>query len=207
MLDIDHKAGILASASALSRIIAMKAFQPQSGYDIIGKVCGMKEDFQRQTIKTRLAVYELLRTLISTPEVASNLQQRDGPSSAFMTNLLELCRNERDPDCLIVWFDILRIFLQQYEPTQEVLEAVFAAFKAYYPITLPRLSQSGLTPEDLKSQLRKCFSSTYRLASLSLPFLIGKLDQGDGVTVNVKVSWSRSFRRYSVNLIYYRSMF
>ncbi|KAK0759732.1 hypothetical protein N5P37_007920 [Trichoderma harzianum] len=187
MLDIDHKAGILASASALSRIIAMKAFQSQSGYDIIGKVCGMKEDFQRQTIKTRLAVYELLRTLISTPEVASNLQQRDGPSSAFMTNLLELCRNERDPDCLIVWFDILRIFLQQYEPTQEVLEAVFAAFKAYYPITLPRLSQSGLTPEDLKSQLRKCFSSTYRLASLALPFLIGKLDQGDGVTVNVKV--------------------
>ncbi|EHK17051.1 uncharacterized protein TRIVIDRAFT_183390 [Trichoderma virens Gv29-8] len=186
MLDIDHKAGILASATALSRIIAMKAFQSQSGYDIIGKVCGMKEDFQRQTAKTRLAVYELLRTLIVTPEIASNLQQRDGPSSTFMTNLLELCRNERDPDCLIVWFDILRIFLQQYEPSQEVLEAVFAAFKAYYPITLPRLSQSGITPEDLKSQLRKCFSSTYRLASLSLPFLIGKLDQGDGVTVNVK---------------------
>ncbi|KAL7947306.1 Dos2-interacting transcription regulator of RNA-Pol-II domain-containing protein [Trichoderma barbatum] len=187
MLDIDHKAGILASASALSRIIAMKAFQSQSGYDIIRKVCGMKEDFQRQTPKTRLAVYELLRSLIATPAVASNIQQRDGPSFGFMTDLLELCRNERDPDCLIVWFDILRTFLQQYEPSQEVLEAVFAAFKAYYPITLPRLSQSGITPDDLKSQLRKCFSSTYRLASLSLPFLIGKLDQGDGVTVNVKV--------------------
>lgn len=187
MLDIDHKAGILASASALSRIIAMKAFQPQSGYDIIRKVCGMKEDFQRQAPKTRLAVYELLRSLMVTPEVASNLQQRDGASSQFMLDLLELCRNERDPDSLIVWFDILRIFLQQYDPSQEVIEAVFGAFKAYYPITLPRLSQSGITPDDLKSQLRKCFSSTYRLASLSLPFLIGKLDQGDGVTVNVKV--------------------
>ncbi|KAL6871905.1 Dos2-interacting transcription regulator of RNA-Pol-II domain-containing protein [Trichoderma novae-zelandiae] len=187
MLDIDHKAGILASASALSRIIAMKAFQSQSGYDIISKLCGMKEDFQRQTAKTRLAVYELLRSLMVTPDVASNLQQRDGASSAFMTSLLELCRNERDPDCLIVWFDILRIFLQQYEPSQDVLEAVFGAFKAYYPITLPRLTQSGITPENLKSQLRKCFSSTYRLAPLALPFLIGKLDQGDGVTVNVKV--------------------
>ncbi|RFU76176.1 hypothetical protein TARUN_6050 [Trichoderma arundinaceum] len=187
MLDIDHKAGILASASALSRIIAMKAFQPQSGYDIISKVCGMKEDFQRQAAKTRLAVYELLRSLMVTPDVASNLKQRDGASFGFMTNLLELCRNERDPDCLIVWFDILRIFLQQYDSSQEVIEVVFSAFKAYYPITLPRLSQSGITPEDLKSQLRKCFSSTHRLASLSLPFLIGKLDQGDGVTVNVKV--------------------
>lgn len=207
MLDIDHKAGILASASALSRIIAMKAFQSQSGYEIIRKLCGMKEDFQRQTAKTRLAVYELLRSLMATPEVASNLQQRDGASSGFMTDLLELCRNERDPDCLIVWFDILRIFLQQYDPSQEVLEAVFAAFKAYYPITLPRLSQGGITPEDLKSQLRKCFSSTYRLASLSLPFLIGKLDQGDGVTVNVKVSWLRSLIQNSINLIYFRSMF
>ncbi|KAL7786768.1 Dos2-interacting transcription regulator of RNA-Pol-II domain-containing protein [Trichoderma ceciliae] len=187
MLDIDHKAGILASASALSRIIAMKAFQPQSGYDIIHKVCGMKDDFQRQTAKTRLAVYELLKSLMVTPEVASNLQQRDGAASGFMIDLLELCRNERDPDCLIAWFDILRIFLQQYDPSQEVVEAVFGAFKAYYPITLPRMSQSGITPEELKSQLRKCFSSTYRLASLSLPFLIGKLDQGDGVTVNVKV--------------------
>ncbi|KAH0495742.1 hypothetical protein TgHK011_009273 [Trichoderma gracile] len=194
MLDIDHKAGILASASALSRIIEMKAFQSQSGYDIISKVCGMKEDFQRQTAKTRLAVYELLRSLMVTPEVASNLQQRDGASSGFMVNLLELCRNERDPDCLIVWFDILRIFLQQYEPSQEVLEAVFAAFKAYYPITLPRLTQSGITPEDLKSQLRKCFSSTYRLAPLALPFLVGKLDQGDGVTVNVKVDVLKSIK-------------
>ncbi|KAH6604323.1 hypothetical protein Trco_007769 [Trichoderma cornu-damae] len=187
MLEIDHKAGILASASALSRIIAMTAFQPHSAYDIIRKVCGMKEDFQRQTTKTRLAVYELLKTLVIDPEVATNLQQQGGDSSQYMIDLLELCRNERDPDCLIVWFDILRVFLQQYDPAQEVIEVVFDAFKAYYPITLPRLSQGGITPEHLKSQLRKCFSSTCRLASLSLPFLVGKLDQGDGVTVNVKV--------------------
>lgn len=197
MLDIDHKAGVLASASALSRIIAMKWFQPASGYEIIEKVCAMKEDFQRQTSKTRLAVYELLRSLLAAPEVASNLKQKDGASCSYLLNLLELCRNERDPDCLIVWFDILRNFLQQYDPSDEVVEKVFAAFKAYYPITLPRLSQSGITPEDLKSQLRKCFSSTHRLASHSFPFLVGKLDQGDGVTVNVKVrlplllAWNR----------------
>ncbi|KAL7921065.1 Dos2-interacting transcription regulator of RNA-Pol-II domain-containing protein [Trichoderma austrokoningii] len=194
MLDIDHKAGVLASASALSRIIAMKWFQPASGYDIIEKVCAMKEDFQRQTPKTRLAVYELLRSLLFAPEVAANLKQKDGASCSYLLNLLELCRNERDPDCLIVWFDILRNFLQQYDPSDEVVEKVFAAFKAYYPITLPRLSQGGITPEDLKSQLRKCFSSTYRLASHSLPFLVGKLDQGDGVTVNVKVDVLKTIR-------------
>ncbi|KID70363.1 hypothetical protein MBR_08867, partial [Metarhizium brunneum ARSEF 3297] len=194
MFDVDHKAGILPSATALSRIIAMKSFHPNSGRDIILKVCTLKEDFPRQISKTRLAVYELLRSLVSNPEVAKDLQQRDGKDTAFMKDLLHLCQTERDPDCLMVWFDILRLFLSEYPPSKEILEEIYGTFKAYFPITLPRTAQSGVTPEELKLQLRKCFSSTYRLASLSLPFLIGKLDQGDGVTVNVKVDVLRTIR-------------
>ncbi|KAK8915683.1 MMS19 nucleotide excision repair [Metarhizium anisopliae] len=194
MFDVDHKAGILPSATALSRIIAMKSFHPNSGKDIILKVCTLKEDFPRQISKTRLAVYELLRSLVSNPEVAKDLQQRDGKDTAFMKDLLHLCQTERDPDCLMVWFDILRLFLSEYSPSKDILEEIYGTFKAYFPITLPRTAQSGVTPEELKLQLRKCFSSTHRLASLSLPFLIGKLDQGDGVTVNVKVDVLRTIR-------------
>ncbi|KAG6010824.1 hypothetical protein E4U21_004212 [Claviceps maximensis] len=194
MFEVDHKAGILASATALSRITSMSSFHAKSGHDIIRKVCNLKDDFPRQLSKTRLAVYELIRTLMFRADVATDLKKRDGEDSAFMKDLLLLCGSERDPDCLIVWFDILREFASEYSPSKETLEGVYNAFKAYFPITLPRTAQSGVTPEELKLQLRKCFSSTDRLASLSLPFLIGKLDQGDGVTVNVKVDVLRTIK-------------
>ncbi|GAO19499.1 hypothetical protein UVI_02054360 [Ustilaginoidea virens] len=194
MFDVDHKAGILASANALSRIIAMKSFDPKSGHGIIEKISKLNDDFPRQLPQSRLAVYELMRSLIQNPAVVKDLRLRDGDDAPFMKGLVRLCGSERDPDCLMVWFDILRIFLSGYSPSAETLEEVYGAFKAYFPITLPRTAQSGVTPEELKLQLRKCFSSTHALASLTLPFLIGKLDQGDGVTVNVKVDILRTIK-------------
>lgn len=190
MFDVDHKAGILASAAALSQIIAMKSFHPRSGKDIIEKLCKMQDDFSRQAPQTRLVVFQLLRSLIKKPEVIKDLRQRDGEDAPFLRNLVRLCASERYPDCLMVWFDILYLLLSGYPLSKETLEEAFGAFKAYFPITLPRAAQSGVTTEELKSQLRRSFSSTHQLASLALPFLIGKLDQGDGVTVNVKVSCS-----------------
>ncbi|KPM45998.1 hypothetical protein AK830_g519 [Neonectria ditissima] len=187
MFEVDHKAGILPSASALARIVTMKSFQKQSGNDIIQKVCALKDDFPRQVSKTRLTIYELIRHLMTTPEVSSDLQHKHGSSAGFMVDLLQLCRSERDPECLMVWFDILRVFLVEYSPSKEVLDEVYGTFKLYFPIALPRASQTGITPEALKLQLRKCFSATHLLSDQTFPFLLGKLDQGDGVTVNVKV--------------------
>ena len=187
MFDVDHKAGVMPSATALSRIVGMKAFQPANGDDIIQKICALKDDFPRQIAKTRLSVFELLRSLITNPSVASDLQHKHGASSGFMNDLLQLCRNERDPNCLMVWFDILAYFLRNYSPSQEFIEEVYGTFKAYFPITLPRTSQSGITPEELKMQLRKCFTATHHLAPLTFPFLLTKMDQSEGVTVNVKV--------------------
>lgn len=194
MFDIDHKAGIMASSTALSRIVSMKAFQPASGDDIIKAVCTLRDDFPRQLAKTRLAVFELLRQLLAEPRVASDLRTRYGASSGFMTDLLKLCQNERDPNCLLAWFDILRQFLSEYEPSKEIIEEVYGTFKAYFPITLPRASQSGITPEELKLALRSCFTSSSQLAPHTFPFLIGKLDQGEGVTVNVKVDILRTIQ-------------
>ncbi|KAH6890562.1 Dos2-interacting transcription regulator of RNA-Pol-II-domain-containing protein [Thelonectria olida] len=194
MFEVDHKAGILPSANALTRIAAMKSFQKQSGNDIIQKICGLKDDFPRQVAKTRLAIYDLVRLLITTPEVFSDLQHKHGASAGFMVDLLQLCRSERDPECLMVWFDILRVFLVEYTTSKEVLDQVYGNFKLYFPIALPRASNTGITPEDLKLQLRKCFSANHLLADQIFPFLIGKLDQGDGVTVNVKVDILKTIR-------------
>lgn len=186
MFEVDHKAGIMASAVSLARISSMKSFQPRSGLDIIQKICALKDDFHRQVPKTRLAIYQLIQSLITSPAVARDLQIRDG-TSEFMRGLVQLCQNERDPECLMVWFDILAIFLTKYSPSEDLLAEVYANFKAYFPITLPRASQSGVTSDELKLQLRNCFSSNQLLAPLTLPFLLEKLDLGDGATVNVKV--------------------
>ncbi|VUC34904.1 unnamed protein product [Clonostachys rosea] len=187
MFDIDHKAGILASATALSRISAMKSFQATSANDIIQKVCTLKDDFPRQVAKTRLAVFELLKFLITSPETSKSLQSRHGASASFMSDLIRLCQNERDPANLMVWFEILTYFLREYSPSKEILEEVYNTFKAYFPISLPRTSPTGITPDQLKLSLRACFSSNKDLAPLTFPFLLGKLDQGDGVTANVKL--------------------
>ncbi|KAF4453434.1 DNA repair/transcription protein mms19 [Fusarium austroafricanum] len=187
MFEVDHKAGIMPSATALSRIVVMKSFQRYMGHDIIQKVCVLKDDFPRQVSKTRLEIYKLVRLLMTTPGVASDLQNTHGSSAGFMLDLIQLCRSERDPECLMVWFDILRLFMSEYTVSQDVLEEVYGVFKPYFPISLPRASQVAITPEELKLQLRKCFSANNSLADKVFPFLLGKLDQGDAVTVNVKI--------------------
>lgn len=194
MFDVDHKAGILASSSALRKITEMKTFQPSSAIDILQKLCCLKDDFARQVATTRLAVYQLIGSLLTAAPVEKDIKQKQGPAYQFMLDLLQLCRSERDPDCLMVWFDILKSFMTKYEPSQEVLEEVYGAFKAYYPITLPRTAQSKVTPEELKAQLRACFSCHSGLSKHTFPFLVGKLDQGDGVTVNVKIDVLRTIR-------------
>lgn len=186
MFDVDHKAGVMASATALSRIASMKSFQPSNALDILQKLCALKDDFPRQIVKTRIAVYGLIYQLISDDAVTKDLKTRQ-PESEFVLELLQLCRSERDPDCLMAWFDILRVFMTAYAVSESVLEEIYNNFKAYYPITLPRTAQSKVTPDELKSKLRSCFSCYSGLAKHAFPFLIGKLDQGDGVTVNVKV--------------------
>lgn len=173
----------------------MKSFQRHMGHDIIQKVCSLKDDFPRQVSKTRLEIYELIRLLMTTPGVASDLQNTHGSSAGFMLDLIQLCRSERDPECLMMWFDILRLFMSEYTVSQDVLEEVYGVFKPYFPISLPRASQVAITPEELKLQLRKCFSANHLLADKVFPFLLGKLDQGDAVTVNVKVSKPHSLKR------------
>ncbi|TDZ29672.1 MMS19 nucleotide excision repair protein-like protein [Colletotrichum spinosum] len=188
MFKVDHKAGILPAARALHRTASMKSFQPQKGNDIISSICSLGDDFKNQVAETRVAVYELLDHLITTAEVANDLQYQHGATSGFITDLLQLCRNERDPKCLMIWFKILKSLLADYSPAQEVVDEIFSIFSAYFPISL-RTSQhpSGITADDLKTALRDCFSAHHRVASKAVPYLVGRLDQGDSVTVNVKV--------------------
>ncbi len=188
MFSYDHKAGITASAKALRQLYSMKAFKPDMGVKIIDDVCKIKDDFRLQTAATRLEIYELFLSLVQDPVVSSELRHKYGPSCGFVLDLLQVCQSERDPRNLMVWFKILALILTDFDPTPEVTDEVFKVFSAYFPISL-RTSATpiGITAEDLKEAVRSCFSAHQRVAGLAFPFLIQKLDQGDAVTVSVKV--------------------
>src|SRR5262249_54968595 len=134
-----------------------------------------------------------VKSLIEAEAVASELQFKHGATCGFITDLLQMCKNERDPRNLMIWFEILKQFLTEYSPSEEVGEEIFKTFSAYFPISLrTSATPTGITADDLKVSLRECFSAHYRIAAHVFPFLIEKLDQGDSVTVSVKVSYSQS---------------
>ncbi|KAK4103180.1 hypothetical protein N658DRAFT_467745 [Parathielavia hyrcaniae] len=188
MFSYDHKAGITASAKALRQLYSMKAFKPNMGVKILDDVCKIKEDFRLQTAVTRLEIYELFLGLVQDPAVSSELRLQYGPSCGFVIDLLQLCQNERDPRNLMVWFKIMALLLADFDPSSEVTEEIFKVFSAYFPISLrSSATPIGITAEDLKEALRSCFSSHQRVASHAFPFLVQKLDQGDAVTVAVKL--------------------
>ncbi|KAI1166577.1 Dos2-interacting transcription regulator of RNA-Pol-II-domain-containing protein [Nemania serpens] len=187
LFENDHKAGVVASAKALRHLIVMKHFQPTLGSDILQSICKLGEDFKLQVPTTRLEIYHLFWDLIGVPAVASDLEYRDGNAGGFILDLLSLCRNERDPDNLMMWFELLKTFLQDLNPSADVTPEIFKAFSAYFPISLrPSATPSTVTTDNLKAALRSCFSAHRRVASLSIPFLVDKLDKVDQ-TVAVKV--------------------
>ncbi|KAL1879120.1 hypothetical protein VTK73DRAFT_7239 [Phialemonium thermophilum] len=188
IFSLDHKAGITASTIALRQLASAKHFRPEMGVKIIEDVCKIQEDFRLQTAATRLEVYELFLRLLQDPAVAAELCNKYGSSYAFVTDLLQLCQLERDPKNLMIWFKILSLLLKDYSPSADIVSEIFKTFSAYFPISLRSSTQSiGVTAEDLKGALRECFASNEHLAPHAFPFLLQKLDQGDAVSVAVKV--------------------
>ncbi|KAK7951447.1 MMS19 nucleotide excision repair [Apiospora aurea] len=184
----DHRAGISASSRALKQLASMEGFRPSLGSEVMMSVAKLGDDFKRQAPATRLEIYDLVLGLLNNSLVAEDLAYQHGSSCGFMTALVDVCRSERDPQNLMKWFEILRLFLQNFSPAKEVLSEVFKAFSDYFPITLrASVTPSGITVDDLKGAVRACFASHYRIAELAIPFLLNKLDQGDAVTVTIKV--------------------
>ncbi|KAI1739527.1 Dos2-interacting transcription regulator of RNA-Pol-II-domain-containing protein [Xylaria scruposa] len=187
LFESDHKAGITASTKALRQLIVTKHFQSTLGGDILQRVCKLGDDFKLQAPATRLEIYHLFWDLLENPAVANDLEYRHGNAGGFILDLLNLCRNERDPENLMMWFAILKSFLQEVNPSTDITSEIFKTFSAYFPISLrPSATPSSVTTDDLKAALRSCFCAHRRIASLSIPFLVDKLDKVDQ-TVAVKV--------------------
>ncbi|KAI1269138.1 hypothetical protein F5Y18DRAFT_177814 [Xylariaceae sp. FL1019] len=184
----DHKAGVFAAAKSLLHLIHMKHFKPSLGLTIIESICMLADDFKLQAPATRLEIFRLLFELVDNPIVASNLTHQSGNSLEFMPMIISLCENERNPENIIQWFSILKVFLQKYDPSDVITKVIFTAFSSYFPISIRASSErQNITVDDLKVALRSCFSAHHCLAELTIPYLLNKLDQGDAISIPVKV--------------------
>lgn len=189
MFAIDHKAGILAAATALRCLCSMAHFRPSMASSVLSHVTKLGDDFRLQAAPTRLAIYDLVNRLIGDKAVLGELQQDYGASCGFLVDLLQLCRHERDPDNLLRWFAILKMVLESYDQiSTDVAEEVFKAVSDYFPISMrSAATPAGTTVDDLKTALRACFAASSPVAGSVFDFLLQRLDQGDALTVSVKV--------------------
>ncbi|KAI3328207.1 Dos2-interacting transcription regulator of RNA-Pol-II-domain-containing protein [Ustulina deusta] len=187
LFDNDHKAGVTASAKALRQLISTKHFQPTLGGEILQSVCKLGDDFKLQAPTTRLEIYHIFSSLLEILALAYESEYWQSNTNGFILDLLTLCRNERDPENLMIWFTILKAILQHFNPSTDVTSEIFKTFSAYFPISLrPSAIPTTITTDNLKATLRSCFSAHHHVASLSIPFLVDKLDKVDQ-TVAVKV--------------------
>jgi len=191
MFSLDHKAGVMPAALALRHLVGMEQFSPRRSSGILGDICQLGDDFHRQVPSTRWEIYLLLDFLLSDAGVREHLREQNGRPEALMASFLQLCRHERDPKNLTVWFRVIRLFLLEYAETVVGAEDVFRTYSAYFPVSMrSSTAPSGITVDDLKSALRGCFSASHLAAGKVLSFLLEKLDQGDAVSVSVKVDAS-----------------
>ncbi|KAK5633077.1 hypothetical protein RRF57_008791 [Xylaria bambusicola] len=187
LFENDHTAGVTASAKALRQLVVMKHFQPALGEKILQGVCKLGDDFKLQAPQTRLEIYHLFQSILGILAQAYGPEHWQDNTTGFIPVLLNLCQNERDPENLMVWFPILKAFLQDLNPSTDVASDIFKTFSAYFPISLRSSTvPTTVTTDDLKLALRSCFSAYHRVAGSAIPFLIDKLDKVDQ-TVAVKV--------------------
>ncbi|CAK7208912.1 hypothetical protein SBRCBS47491_000258 [Sporothrix bragantina] len=191
MFAIDHKAGILAASTALRCLCSMTQFRPTMASAVLSHISKLGDDFRLQVPTTRRAIYDLVALLVRNDAVLQSLSTASGAEGKFVLDLLHLCRHERDPDNLLRWFAILRRVLDRYGPpalSPSAAEEVFKVASDYFPISMrSSATPAGTTVDDLKAALRGVFAASSLAATPVFEFLLQKMDQGDALTVSVKV--------------------
>lgn len=142
-------------------------------------------DFTKQLAKTRLDLLQFFGQLLSGG-ISEARQKRDS-----LPKILKLAARERDPNNLLHWFTAMSSIIRDTKLSDKMSESVFESFSPFFPISIrASTSNSNMVSEhDLKSTLRSCFAANGLLAQWTMPFLLGKLDDGtSSMTASVKVS-------------------
>lgn len=184
-------AGLATATEALLVLLSMGNFPPSSADDIVISIGKMApENFSKQLTKTRLQIFQVIKTLLLNPKSARVLQKRY-EGNDFLSPILILAKRERDPVNLLDWFRMLETLLKRNKISPEVAAAAFESFSPFFPISIRRSTATGpdVTEDELKEALRSCFAANGLLAQHTFPFLLEKLDDGGSLTASAKVSF------------------
>lgn len=174
------------ATEALTTLTAMDNCSTSAGDSILSSMADIDPaDFTKQLAKTRLDLFQLLGHLLSGG-ISEARQKRDS-----LPRILKLAARERDPNNLLHWFTTLSSIIRVTSLSGKISEALFESFSPFFPISIRASTTSSnlVSEQDLKNALRSCFAANGLLAQWTLPFLLGKLDDGtSSMTASVKVS-------------------
>lgn len=189
-------AGLATATEAVLVLLSMANFPPSSADDIITNIGKMApENFSKQLTKTRLQIFQVIKTLLLNPKSARVLQKRY-EGGEFLLPILILAKRERDPFNLLDWFRMLDTLLKSNKISPEVAAAAFESFSPFFPISIRRSTATGpdVTEDELKEALRSCFAANGLLAQHTFPFLLEKLDDGGSLTASAKLDILRTIK-------------
>ncbi|WVR08275.1 hypothetical protein IAU60_005322 [Kwoniella sp. DSM 27419] len=124
----------------------------------------------------RHSVYVLFDSLLATHRAALK-----GTGTAFINSYTKMVDGEKDPRNLMLLFSIDRVILLEFD-VKDHIEDFFDITFCYFPITFrpPPNDPYGITPDDLKLNLRSCMAASPYFAKMALPLFLEKFATATG---------------------------
>lgn len=149
----------VAAANALKSLVSKPGFPVTETLQRLGSL-----EIRSWSVESRLAVLELLRSLV------------DFHDPNFITTWTELTSGEKDPQNLMVSFDIGKRALDRYELSEAQAGDVFDVTFCYFPVTFnpPKDMPYSITADDLRMALQNVLVSP-QLTHYVVPGLLEKV--------------------------------
>ncbi|CAN8098656.1 unnamed protein product [Discula destructiva] len=180
------------ATEALSTLTSMISCNTSAVDGILSNMADIDpDDFTKQLAKTRADLLLLFAQLLHGG-ISEARQKADS-----ILKVLKLAVRERDPNNLLRWFGTLSSIMRATKLTERTADALFESFSPFFPISIRASSSNGkaVSEPELKDALRSCFAANGQLARRTVPFLLGKLDDGTtSMTASVKLDILETIR-------------
>ncbi len=130
---------------------------------------------QTYTQTIRNIYFRLMRSILHSVHYRQDLLQ-NMDTQEFLVGFIQSLDGEKDPRNLLIAFHLTSIICKNFD-VSDLAEDLFEVTACYFPITFrpPPNDPYGISPDDLKRELRLCMVSTSLFAPYAMPLLMEKL--------------------------------
>lgn len=185
-----YHAGLKEVANSLSILAGWRKFPPGDAAVVAQSVFGLCQGqgniFISQKPDTRLAFYTLISLLF---EKFKQPLERDLGLPLLVTGIADLAELEKNPSCLKVLFLLYAHISKNWALQPAESNKVWELFVRYFPITLggTATDPNKPSPEELKSLLLECFTSSDKYADDAFTLLLSNIDTDQAANKKVRV--------------------